>query len=211
MFSFLEQCKLREELFEGNGVKTVMKYPHHFYTPYPEDLPKALETFVPFPAELKAFYEQVGFGFMHRRKGKINRLLDPVSLILVNLRLDECRYDKTLERTLAYYDINRQLLFFQLDNGEYLAINRMETNGCNPIFYKEQKLSDSLLRLLTDYDKNRDYLPSTVKYIDDSANSPMTVTSKEENASTTENAQQAKTESVSKWSTLIDDDDMIIQ
>ncbi|MDR0574161.1 MAG: hypothetical protein LBG96_09070 [Tannerella sp.] len=61
MFSFLEQYKLREELFEGKGIEKVMKYPHHFYMPYPEDLPKALETFVPFPSELKAFYEQVGF------------------------------------------------------------------------------------------------------------------------------------------------------
>ncbi|MDR2138346.1 MAG: hypothetical protein LBP50_02185, partial [Tannerella sp.] len=69
--------------------------------------------------------------------GKINRLLDPVSLILVNLRQDEFRYDKALEQTLACYDINRHLLFFQLNNGEYLAINRRETNGCNPIFYKK--------------------------------------------------------------------------
>jgi hypothetical protein len=62
-----------------------MKYPHHFYAPYPEDLPKALQTFDPFPAKLKTFYEQIGIGFIHWRKGLINRLLDPVSLVLVNL------------------------------------------------------------------------------------------------------------------------------
>ena len=115
MFSFLEEYKLRQDLFDDTGVEKVMKYPHHFYTPYPEDLPKALETFNPFPVELKAFYEQIGFGFMHRRKGKINRILDPVSLILVNLRLDECKYDKVLEKTLAQYDTGKQLLFFQSD------------------------------------------------------------------------------------------------
>lgn len=211
MFSYFEQYKLREELFEGNGVGTVMKYPHHFYTPYPEDLPKALETFVPFPAELKAFYEQVGFGFMHRRKGKVNRLLDPVSLILVNLRRDECRYDKVLERTLACYDINRQLLFFQLNNGEYLAINRIETNGCNPIFYKGQKLSDSLLKLLTDYDKNKDYLPSTVKYIDDTEKDTAQKSAPAASPVTTESVPHKKIiKSNSKWSTLMDDDDVII-
>ncbi|GHT15300.1 antitoxin YxxD [Bacteroidia bacterium] len=160
MFSFLEEYKLREDLFEGNGVEKVMKYTHHFYTPYPEDIPKALETFNPFPVELKAFYEQIGFGFMHRRKGKLNRVLDPVSLILVNLRQDECRYDKALERTLAHYDTDRQLLFFQSDKGEYIAIDRTETNGSNPVFYKHHKLTDSLHEFIAGFHKNESWLES---------------------------------------------------
>ena len=158
MFSFLEEYKLREELFDDTGVEKVMKYPHHFYTPYPEDLPKALETFNPFPVELKAFYEQIGFGFMHRRKGKINRILDPVSLILVNLRLDECKYDKVLEKALAQYDTGKQLLFFQSDKGEYVAIAREETNGSNIVSYKQYTLADSLLEFITRFHKDRDWL-----------------------------------------------------
>ena len=154
MFSFIEEYKLREDLFEGKGIEKVMKYPHHFYTPYPADLPKALETFNPFPFELKVFYEQIGFGFMHRRKGKINRLLDPVSLILVNLRQEECRYDKDLEKALSLHDTSKQLLFFQSDKGEYIAINRRETNGCNSVFYKQSKLAASLLEFITSYHKN---------------------------------------------------------
>ena len=158
MFSFLEEFILREELFEGNGIEKVMKYPHHFYTPYPEDLPKALEIFNPFPFELKVFYEQIGFGFMHRRKGKINRLLDPVSLVLVNLRQDECRYDKILEEALTHYDTNKQLLFFQSHKGEYVAIDRTETNGCNPVFHKKQNLTDSLLEFITCFHKYEHWL-----------------------------------------------------
>ena len=158
MFTFLEEYKLREELFEGKGIEKVMKYKHHFYTPYPEDLPKALGTFNPFPSELKAFYEQIGFGFMHRRKGKINRLLDPISLILVNLQQDECRYDKNLKEQLANYDTGKQLLFFQSGKGEYIAINRTEKNGCNPVFYKKDKLTDSLLEFITSIHENDTWL-----------------------------------------------------
>jgi hypothetical protein len=157
MFSFLEEYKLHEDLFEGKGVEKAMKYRHHFYTPYPEDIPKALETFNPFPLELKAFYEQIGYGFMHRRKGKINRILDPVSLILVNLRLDECRYDKFLEKTLAQYDTERKLLFFQANNGEYVAIDREVKNGSNPVSYKQHKLADSLLQFITNCHKNNEW------------------------------------------------------
>jgi len=158
MFSFLEEYILHEGLFEGEGLEQVMKYPHHFYTPYPEDIPKALAAFDPFPYELKIFYEQIGYGFMHRRKGEINRLLDPVSLILVNLMQDECRYDKKIKETLTHYDTGRQLLFFQTRGGEYIAINRTETNGCNPVFYRQLNLADSLLEFITLFHKYERWL-----------------------------------------------------
>ena len=135
-----------------------MKFRHHFYAPYSEDLPKALETLNPFPYELKVFYEEIGFGFMHRRKGKVNRILDPVSLVLVNLRQDECRYDKKIEEALSYYDISKQLLFFQSNKGEYVAINRTETNSCNPVFYKKLNIADSLLEFITFFHKNEQWL-----------------------------------------------------
>ena len=163
MFSFLEEYKLKEDLFEEKGLEKVMKYRHHFYMPYPEDLPKALATFDPFPVELKAFYEQTGFGFMHRRKGKSNRLLDPISLILINLRQDECKYDKFLEKTLAQYDTSKQLLFFHSDKGEYIAINRKDTNGSNSVFYKQHKLTGSLLEFITLYHKNEHWLDDMIE------------------------------------------------
>ena len=229
MFSFLEEYKLREDLFEGKGIEKVMKYPHHFYAPYPEDLPKALETFDPFPYELKVFYEQIGFGFMHRRKGKINRLLDPVSLVLVNLRRDEYRYDKFLEKTLGYYDINRQLLFFQLDSGEYLAIDRTETNGCNRISYRDEKLSNSLLELLTNYHKDKYHLLDYIEYIERKkrkeeirqSKSHNTLNNRSEDAPSLSNDEKPEiikpqvqpppqNPNKNRWTTLFDDDETVI-
>ena len=157
-YSFLKEYIFHEELFENDGVKSVMKFPHHFYTPHPVYMEKALAAIDPFPKELKCFYEEIGYGFMHRKSEKINRLFDPVSLMMINLLQEDFKYNKEIREEVAHYNIEKQLLFFQSGSGKYVVIDRTDNNGENAIYYRNHKLTDSLYEFICTYHKNKDWL-----------------------------------------------------
>ncbi|QIH33849.1 SMI1/KNR4 family protein [Sphingobacterium sp. DR205] len=95
------------------------------------------------PTELKDFYMQIGYGFFHKSKGDINRLLDTTSLFQVNLKRNEFEADPDLE---VYDDLyhGEKLLFFEVNEGVYLAIDKDDENGKNKIYYTDSVISDSL-------------------------------------------------------------------
>lgn len=158
VFSFLSEYKLSKGLFVTTDIKTIMKFRHHFYTPYEVDLPIAYERLAPFPCELNLFYEEIGYGFMHCRKGEVNRVLDPVSLVIINLLEGEFRYDKRICEIVRQNDIEKQLLFFESKSGKFLAIDRKDIAGKNAIYYRKEKLTDSLSEFMTVYHNNKDWL-----------------------------------------------------
>jgi hypothetical protein len=157
-YSFLQEYRLSKALFATAEIKTIMKFRHHFYTPYGVDLPMAYERLNPFPCELKTFYEEIGFGFMHCRKGEINRILDPVSLVIINLLEGEFRYDKRICGIVERHDIENRLLFFESQSGKFLSIERRDVNGRNAIYNEKHKVADSLYEFIRTYHNNINWL-----------------------------------------------------
>jgi hypothetical protein len=49
---------------------------------------------------------------------------------------------------------------------QYLTIERKDNNGKNAIYYKKEKIADSLQSFIKDYDGNRDGLQYDIKHID---------------------------------------------
>jgi hypothetical protein len=237
-YPFLQEFILTKEYIESLEPKEkerLGKLRHKFYILEDKVIQEALNILEPFPAELKQFWQEIGFGYFHCNRERANRIFDPYSLTQMNNLEDRFKYDTELERAL----VDGHLVFFHTSLYQFLTIERKDISGKNAVYYKKQKLSDSLLELLTHYDKNRNHLPYMIKNINEEeikqgipqatprntfvykskndtaqksvpAASPMAVIPKEENVSTTENAPQKKPEPASEWSALIDDDDVII-
>lgn len=123
---------------------------------YPLDLSdiEGVDFSIKIPFELKRFYEDIGYGFFHRKtKTGINRLLDPDSFREINLREGFYEFDPDLE---IYNDLYHgdKLLFFEVNEGSYLAIDKSDKDNCNAIYYFSDKIANSLKEFLLDFDKN---------------------------------------------------------
>ena len=161
-YTYLQKYKLKDSYFAELGIEKTMKLNHHFYTPHEIDLSKAYDKLIPFPVELKIFYETIGFGFMHRKNGDVNRIFDPVSLFMINLLQDDFQYNPEMRKIVEMYDINKQLLFFQLQLGQYVVIDRHDISGENAIYYHDEKLAGSLSEFIYTYHKNKNWLDDIV-------------------------------------------------
>jgi hypothetical protein len=157
-YSYLQEYKLSESVFARLGVEKVMKFCHHFYTPHKIDLSKAYNNLDPFPVELKLFYETIGFGFMHRKDGVVNRILDPVSLFMINLLQDDFHYNAEVRNVVEMYDIDKQLLFFQTQSGKYIVLDRYDTEGKNAVYFQKEKLANSLSEFINTCHNNISWL-----------------------------------------------------
>ncbi|MFV0418887.1 MAG: hypothetical protein ACK5KT_09180 [Dysgonomonas sp.] len=153
-FSFLKEFKLDKNIIEEKGMKQVSKFKHNFFSLSAFDTKDAYETFSPFPNELKQFYEEIGFGLFHINKGKVHRIFDPASLIIINQRKDEFQYDKLLSASLK----EGQLVFFESQQYGYFSIGTDNSSDVNPIFFRGKKVADSLYKFLLYFNTNRDYL-----------------------------------------------------
>jgi len=133
-----------------------------FYPLSEDDIKKAEAEFgYELPAELKDFYVQIGYGFFHRSQGDINRILDTASLLQINLKLDEFESDPDLE---VYDDLyhGEKLLFFEVNEGVYLAIDKVDENGKNRIYYTDSVIADSLEDFIRSFLEN----PSLIDELD---------------------------------------------
>ncbi len=131
-YPYLHDYILSQAYIETLKPKELGKLQHNFYA-LPEDaIQKALMTFEPFPAELKLFYQEIGFGFFHCNKERVNRILDPYSLIMMNRLDDRFAYDVELKRAL----IEGHLVFFQTFLYQFLTIDRETVHNQNAIYYK---------------------------------------------------------------------------
>jgi hypothetical protein len=165
IFPFLEHYKLSPELITESGAKSIGRLRHNFFALPEFQIREALTAFNPFPEELKSFYEEIGFGFMHRAKlGKINILFDPMSLIYTNQQRGYFATPETAD-ALKYYNIEKHLLFFKTTDNQYLAIERETVKGKNKIYYNGDSFEDSLYDFLKHFDFNRYYLPEQLERI----------------------------------------------
>ncbi|MDR2917738.1 MAG: hypothetical protein LBV72_00020 [Tannerella sp.] len=163
-FSFLQPYKIDPLKVDVSEAEDIGRKKHLFF-PIPDiDLEEVLKTFDPFPVELKSFHEEIGFGFLHRRKGKLNMLLDPMSLINTNLKLGYFKEDPLIVNAFQHLKVENRLLFFKTHLGQYFSIDRLDAQGKNAVFYKEEQVDSSLYNFLLHYSRDSDYLKN---YIDD--------------------------------------------
>ncbi|GHT64769.1 hypothetical protein AGMMS50239_23100 [Bacteroidia bacterium] len=226
-YPFLHDYILSQEYIATLKPKELGKLRHNFHPLQEEVINEALTAFDPFPIELKNFYREIGFGYFHCDKERVNRILDPYSLIQMNNLEDRFLYDVELKRAF----VDGQLVFFQTYLYQFLTIDRKAINGENAISYKNHKIADSLSELLTYYAKDRDYLQYEIKNIDkdeikkgipqatlrntfvyqsekEKKEKPATMIPEKKEIATPV-ITQAESPQKSKWTILFEDDDII--
>ncbi len=154
-FYFLNSYILPSEGEANNPAYS--NYKHQFFPLSKTDIDET-ERVIKIPLELKIFYKSIGYGFLHCNQNQaFNRILDVGSFKNINLKEDYYEFDTHLEVYDFLYS-NEKLLFFEVIEGNYLAIDKKDTNGRNPIYYFETKIADSLEEFLKKFDENYDML-----------------------------------------------------
>lgn len=146
-FFFLNEYRVQNEA-QTNDLDNI------FYPLSEDDVKKAEAEFeYELPTELKDFYVQIGYSFFHRSQVNVNRFLDTTSLFQINLKLDEFESDPDLE---VYDDLYKgeKLLFFEVNEGVYLAIDKVDENGKNKIYYTDEVIADSLEAFIRSFLEN---------------------------------------------------------
>jgi len=105
------------------------------------------------PKELKEFYQEIGYGFFHRNSGSFNRLLSPLQVSQINLREDFYETDPDLDIFDELYN-KEKLLFFEINEGIYLAIDKKEENKKNAVWLFDKKISNSLENFIVEFANN---------------------------------------------------------
>lgn len=129
---------------------------HTFYGVDPEVI-QLVDNVLTIPLELKEFYQSIGYGFMlDLVDDSIDRLLDPIEFKKINLREDYYQYDPTLELFLSpFYE--DKLIFFEVNEGVYLLVDKYNTDGKNAIYYFNEKIAESLEEFLQRFDEEPYY------------------------------------------------------
>ena len=131
---------------------------HNFYRVRFENIELA-EDSIQLPIELKLFYKEVGYGFFYKNLNSFNRLFSPMQVKQINLREDFYEFDPDLElyKTDFYKD---KLIFFEVNEGVYLLIDKNDIKGKNAIYYFDDKIANSLEEFLDRFDKEEHYFES---------------------------------------------------
>jgi len=137
---------------EGKNNKEIIK--HHIYKL--DDLQiKEVNVNLTIPFELKQFWREYGYGFFHKNlEFSIYRLLGPELFQMINLKEDFYEFDPILEMYEVY---ENKLIFFQVNEGIYLLIDKEDINEKNAIYYFDEKIADSLEEFLIKFDKDPHY------------------------------------------------------
>lgn len=93
-----------------------------------------------FPAELRQFYVEIGYGFANRNETTaFQRIIDPESAVDLHLRQDFYEHDPDLDM----YDEREGFLFFEVVEGLYFEV-RWGTADASPVYFIDKRISDSL-------------------------------------------------------------------
>jgi hypothetical protein len=128
---------------------------HNFYKVKETDI-FFVNNLIGLPYELKLFYENIGYGFFYQKTYSSNRILSPMQIKQINLREDFYEYDPDLE----LYDENsykNKIIFFEVNEGVYLLIDKTDIEGKNAIYYFDEKIADSLEEFLLRFDNEGHY------------------------------------------------------
>ncbi|WP_080621533.1 SMI1/KNR4 family protein [Priestia megaterium] len=93
-----------------------------------------------FPAELRQFYVEIGYGFANRNETTaFQRIIDPESAVDLHLREDFYEHDPDLDM----YDEREGFLFFEVVEGLYFEVS-WGTADTASVYFMETRISDSL-------------------------------------------------------------------
>jgi len=107
-----------------------------------------------FPSELEEFYRDVGYGFINSPEKNINRLLDPLSVADLRLRMNEYEYYVDVE---LYDEFEEgKLLFFEANEGVLFSIELTKAPE-QKIFFFDKVIANSLQEFLKKYCNNNYY------------------------------------------------------
>ena len=151
-FSFLKDYILPSAKQEDRQKLSHFK---HFLFRVDESIITTADTALNIPLELKNFYQEIGYGFFfQQRRSSNNTFLSPDSFKIINLRQEYYEFDPDLELYESYPD---KLIFFEVNEGVYLLIDKEDNKGKNAIYYFDEKIADSLEEFLRRFDAEGHY------------------------------------------------------
>ncbi|MGG3766288.1 SMI1/KNR4 family protein [Priestia megaterium] len=93
-----------------------------------------------FPAELRQFYSEIGYGFANRNETTaFQRIIDSESAVDLHLRKDFYEHDPDLDM----YDEREGFIFFEVVEGLYFEV-RWGREDASPVYFMDTCISDSL-------------------------------------------------------------------
>ena len=106
-----------------------------------------------FPEELRAFYKEVGYGFISDGSDDcgINRLMAPLGCASIRLREDYYEADPDLEMYEIYE--KNSIIFYEFNEGVYGAIGMED----GKIYFASNVIADSLTEFLEKMSINTEY------------------------------------------------------
>lgn len=135
--------------------KLAMREGNQFYIVKEDAVDKAQnELGVVFPQELRKFYKEIGYGFLESKSYNFNRIMDPGSICEFRLRTGQFEDDSALNLYEAYE--RDTLIFFEVCESFYLGIGFSQNNN-GKIYYKKEKIADSLEDFLIKYQADENY------------------------------------------------------
>lgn len=147
-YSFLSQYVVTDE--DQSSARMPL---HKFYSVKKADLLKA-EDRLDFllPDELTDFYNQVGYGsfYLGNDQFAFYRFLSPSQLSDIYLRTDYYEEDPDLD----LYDDPDRIIFFEVMEGVYLTIDRVEKDNVTSVYYIKDKISNSLEDFIKSFTDN---------------------------------------------------------
>ena len=103
------------------------------------------------PSDLEEFYKKIGYGFMHTDdEFSLYQLLEPDTIADIYNKEDIYGNDPDME----IYDNPDKIVFFKLNEGVYLTINRIKKNGFFEIQYFDKVIANSIEEFMEKFDKN---------------------------------------------------------
>lgn len=147
-FNFLKKYIIKIE-DKSNTLK------HNLYTVKKEDV-LFVKNIINIPYELSLFYNDIGYGFFYQNSNSTNRLLSPKQFKQINLREDFYEFDPDLD-LYDSPDYQDKFIFFEVNEGIYLLIEKNDINKKNAIYYFDEKIADSLEEFLLRFDKEGHY------------------------------------------------------
>ena len=113
----------------------------------------------PLPQELKDFYMEVGYGYMHQAQdSNHNTVMYPLDVADAYLRKGE--YDNNFLASTGLYEEPYKLLFYDALEGCFAWMDLRESKPTSSIYYigENDKIADSLLDFMLAYDRNPNLL-----------------------------------------------------
>jgi len=124
---------------------------HKFYSLEAKEIESAERRLgAKFPAELRQFYLEVGYGFANRNETTaFQRIIDPDSAVDLHLRQDFYEHDPDLDM----YDERAGFIFFEVVEGLYFEV-RWGTADTSPVYFMDTRISESLQAFFEFLDKD---------------------------------------------------------